>query len=275
MVFSLMAAPLVAAMPDGTPWPVRQISRSGLRDRLGHEREAIAMRAPLFDYHPAPVGEWNHESVLDWELLNADDHRGLRQWLDDLNRLYRREAALHKFDCDPRGFQWLDCHDSEQSVLTFLRQGVRDDPPILVACNFTPVPRVNYRVGAPAADFWEEVLNSDAPHYGGSGWGNSGRRRAVAPALPRPTGLVEPHLAAAGGRVLQGPSNSRASPPMARRPEHHDTRSKSARSTGGTITFAKINSTLAEHAAGAAAVLAAHGPCQQTRVCGGKTEKRP
>lgn len=120
------------------------------------------------------LSEWNHDAALDWDLLQYEEHGALRHWVDDLNRAYRREPALHKFDCEERGFQWIDCHDSDQSVLTFLRKGDRSDADVLVACNFTPVPRVNYRVGATAADFWDEILNSDAPHYGGSGWGNMG-----------------------------------------------------------------------------------------------------
>jgi 1,4-alpha-glucan branching enzyme len=118
--------------------------------------------------------EWNHESSLDWQLLEEEPHRRLQKWVDDLNRLYRQEPALHKFDCSQRGFQWIDCRDAEQSVLTFLRKGDVSDADVLVACNFTPVPRVNYRVGATPADYWEEILNSDAAHYGGSGWGNMG-----------------------------------------------------------------------------------------------------
>ncbi len=118
--------------------------------------------------------EWNHDGELDWQLLQSEPHRGLQQWVDDLNRTYRREPALHKFDCNPRGFQWIDCRDSDQSVLTFLRKGSAADADLLVACNFTPVPRVNYRVGATLAESWEETLNSDALTYGGSGWGNLG-----------------------------------------------------------------------------------------------------
>jgi 1,4-alpha-glucan branching enzyme len=118
--------------------------------------------------------EWNHDAALDWDLLQYEPHGALQHWVDDLNRAYRREPAFYKFDCDPRGFQWIDCHDSDQSVLTFLRKGDPSDADILVACNFTPVPRVDYRVGASAADFWDEILNSDSPHYGGSGWGNMG-----------------------------------------------------------------------------------------------------
>jgi 1,4-alpha-glucan branching enzyme len=118
--------------------------------------------------------EWNHDGELDWQLLQQEPHRGLRQWIDDLNRTYRREPALHRFDCDPRGFQWIDCRDSDQSVLMFLRKGSAADADFLIACNFTPVPRVNYRAGATLAESWEETLNSDGLTYGGSGWGNLG-----------------------------------------------------------------------------------------------------
>jgi 1,4-alpha-glucan branching enzyme len=118
--------------------------------------------------------EWNHDGELDWQLLGLEPHKGLMQWIDDLNRLYRCEPALHRCDCDPRGFQWIDCRDSDQSVLTFLRKGHDSDAEILVAANFTPVPRVNYRLGVTPADVWEEALNSDALTYGGSGWGNLG-----------------------------------------------------------------------------------------------------
>ena len=120
------------------------------------------------------VNEWNHDGSIDWDLLKMEPHRGVQKWIDDLNRAYRNEAALHKFDCNPRGFQWIDCRDSDQSVLTFLRKGEDGDADILVACNFTPVPRANYRVGTSPAEFWDEILNSDAVHYGGSGWGNLG-----------------------------------------------------------------------------------------------------
>ncbi len=143
--------------------------------------------------------EWNHEKALDWELLQYDPHKGLQHWVDDLNRLYRREPALHKFDCDCRGFRWIDCRDSDQSVLTFLRKGDAADAEILVACNFTPVPRVNYRVGVTPADYWEEVLNSDAVRYGGSGWGNlGGLEPSPVPShgLPASLPLTLPPLAA-------------------------------------------------------------------------------
>jgi 1,4-alpha-glucan branching enzyme len=117
--------------------------------------------------------EWYHEASLDWHLLDYPNHAGLQRWVEDLNRFYRAEPALFTQDFTPAGFEWVDCNDVMQSVITFLRKG-RDGELVLVACNFTPVPRHNYRVGVPEAGFWEEVLNSDAALYGGSGQGNLG-----------------------------------------------------------------------------------------------------
>jgi 1,4-alpha-glucan branching enzyme len=86
----------------------------------------------------------------------------------------RGEPSLYELDSDPAGFEWIDCHDVERSVLSFLRKGKRGEDVLLFVCNFTPVPRHNYRVGAPAGGFWTEIMNSDAPLYGGSGQGNMG-----------------------------------------------------------------------------------------------------
>jgi 1,4-alpha-glucan branching enzyme len=118
--------------------------------------------------------EWSHETALDWHLLEHAPHRGLQRWVRDLNTLYRGEAALHELDADPAGFQWLDCNDAEQSTLAYLRRAGSAPDLLLVACNFTPVPRHNHRIGVPRGGTWEEVLNSDAPLYGGSGQGNLG-----------------------------------------------------------------------------------------------------
>jgi 1,4-alpha-glucan branching enzyme len=118
--------------------------------------------------------EWNHEASLDWDLLGNPMHRGLSRWLRDLNTLYRGEPALHELDCDAAGFEWVDCTDSQRSVVTFLRRSSKSDGVLLFACNFTPVVRDNYRVGVPFAAVWKEILNSDAPLYGGSGQGNLG-----------------------------------------------------------------------------------------------------
>jgi 1,4-alpha-glucan branching enzyme len=123
--------------------------------------------------------EWYHEKSLDWHLLDYPSHAGLLRWMEDLNRLYRREPALHRLDFDPEGFDWIDCNDAQHSTLTFLRKGPKPEDRVIVACNFTPVPRHDYRVGAPCAGFWEEALNSDAQNYGGSGQGNLGGVDAV------------------------------------------------------------------------------------------------
>lgn len=118
--------------------------------------------------------EWNHDASLDWHLLAYPSHAGLQRWVEDLNRLYRGEPTLHQKDCDSAGFSWVDCNDSEHSTLSFLRKGQSSNDILLVVCNFTPVPRLNYRVGVPRGGFWREVLNSDAENYGGSQQGNMG-----------------------------------------------------------------------------------------------------
>lgn len=121
--------------------------------------------------------EWNHDRALDWELTHQAGHAGVQRWLADLNRLYRDEPAMHERDFHADGFEWIDGNDSDNSVLTFLRRPA-SGPPLLVACNFTPVVREDYRVGVPLAGAWREVLNSDAATYGGSGVGNLGRVEA-------------------------------------------------------------------------------------------------
>jgi len=118
--------------------------------------------------------EWNHDTSLDWHLLDFPPHAGLQRWVADLNRLYREEPALHLQDFSPDGFRWIDCNDHIHSALSLIRVGAAPGDEIIGAFNFTPVPRHNYRVGAPAAGFWEERLNSDARDYGGSCQGNQG-----------------------------------------------------------------------------------------------------
>ena len=118
--------------------------------------------------------EWYHETSLDWHLLEYDRHKGIQRWVEDLNRFYRAEPVLYEYDCDGRGFEWVDCNDDENSVLSYLRKGRVPTDLMLVVCNFTPVVRHNYRVGVPRAGFWSEVLNSDAELYGGSHQGNMG-----------------------------------------------------------------------------------------------------
>ncbi len=119
-------------------------------------------------------GGWDHESSVEWHLLEHAPHRGVQALTRDLNRLLRSEPALHQLDTEPAGFEWVDANDTDQSVLTWLRKGVDERDVLLVACNFTPVPRLGYLVGVPYAGSWREVLNTDATEYGGSGLGNLG-----------------------------------------------------------------------------------------------------
>jgi 1,4-alpha-glucan branching enzyme len=116
--------------------------------------------------------EWNHDASLDWDLLAQPPHSGLQRWVRDLNTLYRGQRAMYEVDYDVAGFEWVDCSDSERSVVSFLRRAKDRSDLLLFVCNFTPVPRYNYRIGAPSGGFWKELLNSDAPLYGGSGQGN-------------------------------------------------------------------------------------------------------
>ena len=117
--------------------------------------------------------EWNHDTSLDWHLLGFWPHAGTQTWLRDLNGAYKSRPALFGRDFSNDGFEWIDCHDSDESVVSFLRRGPNGET-MLVILNGTPVFRENYRVGVPFGGYWREVLNSDAPCYGGSGQGNGG-----------------------------------------------------------------------------------------------------
>lgn len=114
--------------------------------------------------------EWAHKGTLEWHLLDYDRHQGLKALVGDLNHHYRNLSALHKWNYRGDGFEWIDCHDSTQSIISYLRKS--DDGFVLVVLNFTPVPRINYRIGVPVAGAYEEILNSDSSYYGGSNTGN-------------------------------------------------------------------------------------------------------
>ena len=163
--------------------------KGSLLDRMpGDEWQRFANLRVLFGYMYTQPGkkllfmgaefaqgrEWSHDRSLDWHLLEHAPHEGIRRWVADLNRLYRQEPAAHAHDFDVTGFEWVDMHDSANSVLCYLRRGSVPADTLLVICNFTPVIRTNYRVGVPEGGFWRELLNSDAPIYGGSGAGNFG-----------------------------------------------------------------------------------------------------
>jgi len=117
--------------------------------------------------------EWQHEESLEWHVLQFPQHAGVQRWVRDLNRLYRATPALHELDFSEAGFAWIDHADAEISVISYLRMASAG-PPVLVVCNFTPVPRPDFRLGVPHPGRWREVLNSDAVDYGGSGHGNLG-----------------------------------------------------------------------------------------------------
>jgi len=122
--------------------------------------------------------EWQHDESLDWHLGAHDRHAGLQRWVEDLNRLYRSEPALHELDFDAGGFEWVIADDADNGVIAFLRKGKRPGEAVLIACNWTPVPRTDYRIGVPRSGVWRELLNSDAKEYWGSGWGNLGKKEA-------------------------------------------------------------------------------------------------
>lgn len=125
-----------------------------------------------------PWSEWDHDSSLDWHLLDYKDHQGFFNLISDLNRTYRQNPGLYRKDCEAGGLDWVDCSDSDASVYAFLRWGGYGEKPVLVVFNFTPVPRSNYRVGVPCGENWIEIINTDATHYGGSGQGNLGVKTA-------------------------------------------------------------------------------------------------
>jgi 1,4-alpha-glucan branching enzyme len=128
---------------------------------------------------------------LEWNLLEYEPHRGLQNWVRDLNAAYAREAALHAADCEPGGFEWVDVHDAESSTISWLRRAPVGGGTVLAVCNFTPVPRTGYRVGVPDGGLWREILNSDSSHYGGSGMGNAGGFEAeTVPMHERPFSLL-------------------------------------------------------------------------------------
>jgi 1,4-alpha-glucan branching enzyme len=116
--------------------------------------------------------EWNSATTLDWYVLQYDFHQGMQLLVKDLNRLYHSEPTLHHYEFEWQGFDWIDCHDAEQSILSYLRK--KDDDFLVVVVNFTPVPRHGYRIGVPRAGRYTEIFNSDSHYYAGSGVGNGG-----------------------------------------------------------------------------------------------------
>ena len=154
--------------------------------------------------------EWNHDESLDWHLLQWRDHQGVQQLVADLNALYQTEPALHQVDFEWQGFEWLELHDWENSVLAFLRRAQDPDDSIVVVCNFTPVVRHGYRIGVPTGGYYREILNTDADIYGGSNARQRRRRLGPPRAARRPAVPPLAQAAAAGRAVLEGRRRSRA-----------------------------------------------------------------
>jgi len=176
---------LLSKMP-GDAWQQFATLRTLLGYMYAHPGKKLLFMGGEF----AQVNEWYHERSLDWHLLQSPPHWGVLRWVADLNRLYRHEPAMHEVDFEPTGFEWIDANDSEQSTVSFVRRGSSTDDLVLVTCNFTPVPRLGYQVGVPRSGRWQEILNSDAPEYGGSGVGNLGAVEATdVPAHGRPHSL--------------------------------------------------------------------------------------
>jgi 1,4-alpha-glucan branching enzyme len=183
---------LIGKMP-GDPWQ----KFANLRALFGYMYAQAGKKLIFMGDELGQWREWNHDQSLDWHLLELDPHRQLQRWVEDLNKLYRDEPAMHELDCDARGFEWIDANDSQQSTLSFLRWSESGDV-VIVGCNFTPMPRENQLLGVPRGGYWREVLNSDAELYGGAGWGNMGGVEAVPVAShgrPRSITITMPPLA--------------------------------------------------------------------------------
>ncbi len=160
---------LISKMP-GDEWQRFANVRAFLAYMYGHPGKKLLFQGQEIGQYE----EWNYEVSTRWDLLAYDYHRKLQAFVKELNRLYRSEPALYQVDFHHSGFEWIDFHDVEGSVISFLRRA--EDPAdwLLFVCNFTPVPRRDYRVGVPEAGFYEEILNSDSEYFGGSNIGNGG-----------------------------------------------------------------------------------------------------
>ena len=116
--------------------------------------------------------EWDYDSSLQWDLLQWESHQGIKKLVADLNHFYRKEPAMHEVDFDAAGFEWIDCHNYSDSILAYIRRAEDPRDFLVVVCNFTPVPRENYRLGVPEGGWYDEVLNTDSEYYSGSNVGN-------------------------------------------------------------------------------------------------------
>jgi 1,4-alpha-glucan branching enzyme len=166
---------MLSKMP-GDPWQQYATLRALYGYMYGHPGKKLLFMGGEF----GQSREWDHDTSLDWHLLDDPAHASLRRWVQDLNHAYRREASLHQVDFEGAGFQWIDCQDTENSVVSMLRRARDPSDSTVLVTNFTPVPRQGYRIGVPAAGRYTEILNSDSEIYGGSNVGNAGGVEAQA-----------------------------------------------------------------------------------------------
>jgi 1,4-alpha-glucan branching enzyme len=160
---------IVGRIP-GDEWQRFATARAYYGFMWGHPGKKLLFMGQEF----GQTTEWNFNEALPWWLLDFWPHKGMQAFVRDLNALYRNLPALHARDCEAEGFRWIVVNDEAQSVIAFLRMGAEGDAPVAVVCNFTPVPRLAYRIGLPTPGHWREALNSDAEYYGGSNMGNLG-----------------------------------------------------------------------------------------------------
>ena len=160
---------LLSKMP-GDQWQKFANVRAFLGYMFAHPgKKLLFMGNDIGDYN-----EWNHHASVPWQILQFPIHAGLQAYVRELNRLYREEPAYHQIDFDYRGFEWIDFSDVEKSIISFLRRAENPGHDLIFVCNFTPVPRWNYRIGVPEAGYYREILNTDAGMFGGSNMGNGG-----------------------------------------------------------------------------------------------------
>ena len=148
---------------------------ANLRVLLGYEWMFPGKKLLFMGGEIGQSSEWNANAQVEWSLLEAGPyHKGLQQFVKDLNQLYLAEPGLWQADYDQGGFVWIDASDNQQSVMSFIRQEPERTSEVVVILNLTPMPRLKYRIGMPRPGKWLEVLNSDAAVYGGSNVGNLG-----------------------------------------------------------------------------------------------------
>jgi 1,4-alpha-glucan branching enzyme len=160
----------------GDEWQRFANVRAFLSYMYGHPGKKLLFMGCEF----GQTAEWNSEGQIEWWLLEFAPHQKLQTFCGALNRLYQSQPALYEIDFQPAGFEWIDFHDGDHSIVSFIRRAKRREDYVVVVCNFTPTPHMKYRIGFPEAGVHLEIFNSDAEIFGGSNLGNGGRVKAEA-----------------------------------------------------------------------------------------------